>query len=69
MMRVPPPVSTIVHQDQLNKEVMIISSPIKLGNGGSARLARLAINHQAVIRGKIICKPRANSMVRLCVRS
>lgn len=69
MMRVPPPVNTIVHHDQLNKEVIIISSPIRLGSGGSARLARLAKNHQAVIRGRITCRPRARSIVRLCVRS
>lgn len=69
MIRVPPPVNTIVHHDQLNREVIIMSSPIKLGSGGSARLARLAMNHQAVIKGRIICSPRARSMVRLCVRS
>lgn len=54
MIRVPTPVSAIVHQDQLNSEVIIISSPIRLGKGGRARLARLAMNHQAVIRGRII---------------
>lgn len=69
MMRVPAPVNTIVHQDQLNREVMIINSPIRLGRGGSARLARLAMNHQAAIRGRTICRPRARSIVRLCVRS
>lgn len=69
MMRVPAPVNTIVHQDQLNREAMIINSPIRLGRGGSARLARLAMNHQAVIRGRTICRPRARSIVRLCVRS
>lgn len=53
MIRVPVPVSAIVHQDQWNKEVIIISSPIKLGRGGRARFARLAMNHHAVIRGKI----------------
>ena len=53
-MRVPVPVSTSVHQDQLNREAMIISSPIKLGSGGRARLARLAINHQVASRGRII---------------
>lgn len=68
-MRVPAPVSTSVHQDQLNKEVMIMSSPIRLGSGGRAKLARLAINHQQVIRGRTIWRPRARSMVRLWVRS
>lgn len=69
MMSVPAPVSASVHQDQLNREVIIISSPIRLGSGGRARLARLAINHHVVIRGRTICRPRARSMVRLCVRS
>lgn len=69
MIRVPNPVRAMVHQDQLNREVMIISSPIRLGSGGSAKLARLAMNHQAVIRGRAICNPRASSIVRLCVRS
>ena len=69
MISVPVPVSAMVHQDQLKSEVMIISSPIRLGSGGRARLARLAINHQAVIRGRTICIPRASIIVRLCVRS
>lgn len=69
MISVPSPVRAIVHQDQLNREVMIINSPMRLGRGGSARLARLAMNHQAVMRGRAICRPRASSMVRLCVRS
>lgn len=68
-MRVPAPVSAIVHQDQLNSEVIIISSPMRFGSGGSARLARLAINHHAVIRGRTICSPRARTIVRLWVRS
>jgi len=28
-------------------------------------LARLAINHQVVIRGRTICNPRAKTIVRL----
>lgn len=59
----------IVHQDQWNREVIIISSPIKFGRGGRARFARLAINHHAVIRGRTIWRPRAKIIVRLCVRS
>jgi len=59
----------MVHGDQLNNVVMIMSSPIRLGSGGSARLARLAMNHQTAVSGKIICKPRARIMVRLWVRS
>jgi len=50
-------------------EEIIRSSPIRLGRGGSARFARLAINHHVVTRGKIICIPRTRSIVRLCVRS
>lgn len=69
MISVPRPVSKIVHGDQLNSVVIIMSSPIRFGRGGSARLARLAINHQAAVRGKIICNPRARIIVRLWVRS
>lgn len=65
----PSPVRAIVHQDQLNREVKIISSPMRLGRGGNARLARLAMNHQAAIRGSAVCRPRARSIVRLWVRS
>lgn len=63
------PVRIIEELDQLNKDVMIMSSPIRLIDGGSARLARLAKNHHVAIRGKIICRPRARVIVRLCVRS
>lgn len=52
MIRVPEPVNARVHQDQLKREVIIMSSPMRLGNGGKARLARLEINHQVAIRGK-----------------
>ena len=65
----PAPVKIIDQKDQLNRDEMIISSPIKLGSGGRARLARLLMNHQVVISGKIICRPRARTIVRLCVRS
>lgn len=54
MISVPAPVRARVHQDQLNNEVMIISSPIKFGRGGRARLARLARNHHAAIKGSAI---------------
>ena len=69
MIRVPAPVKIRVHQDQLNREVMIISSPMRLGRGGRARLAKLAMNHHVVIRGRAICSPRASTIVRLWVRS
>lgn len=61
--------SKIVQGDQLNNVVMIMSSPIRFGSGGSARLARLAVNHQTAVSGKIICSPRARTIVRLWVRS
>lgn len=54
MISVPAPVIAMVHQDQLNRPVMIISSAIKLGSGGRARFARLAINHQVAIKGSAI---------------
>lgn len=69
VMRVPVPVRRRVQLDQLNKEVIIISSPMRLGRGGRARLARLAMNHQVVMRGSSTCKPRARIIVRLWVRS
>ena len=69
MIRVPAPVRASVHQDQLKREVMIISSPIRLGRGGKARLARLPMNHHVAMRGRAICKPRARTIVRLWVRS
>jgi len=69
VIRVPKPVNAIDQYDQLNIDVIIISSPIRFGSGGSAKLARLAINHQAAIKGRIICRPRASRRVRLWVRS
>lgn len=69
MMSVPAPVSKRVHQDQLNSDTIIISSPMRFGSGGSARLARLAINHHVAMRGSATCRPRASAIVRLCVRS
>lgn len=54
MMRVPAPVSAMVHQDQLNREVIIISSPMRFGRGGRARFARLVMNHQVVTKGRTI---------------
>lgn len=68
-MSVPAPVRISVHGDQLNIAVMITSSPIRFGSGGSARFARFEINHQVAVNGKIICSPRARIIVRLCVRS
>lgn len=68
-MSVPVPVNARDQGDQLKREVMIMSSPMRLGSGGRARLAREPINHHEAIRGRIICRPRAKTMVRLWVRS
>lgn len=54
MINVPVPVNIMVQGDQLKRVVIIMSSPIRFGRGGSARLARLAMNHQAAVNGKII---------------
>ena len=69
MINVPAPVKIRVQGDQLNREVIIISSPIRLGRGGRARFARLLMNHHVAIRGSTVCKPRASTIVRLWVRS
>lgn len=61
----PSPVSRRVELDQLKREVIIISSPIRLGRGGRAKLARLARNHHEVISGRAAWSPRARSIVRL----
>lgn len=51
--------------DQENIDITTNSSPIKLIVGGRARLVRLANNHQAAIRGRRVCRPRARIIVRL----
>lgn len=51
--------------DQEKDEIITVSSPKRLIVGGRARLAKLANNHQANIRGRIVCRPRARIMVRL----
>jgi len=66
---VPAPVRIRVQGDQSNIVQITISSAIRLGRGGSARFARLAINHEVAISGRAICSPRAKTIVRLCVRS
>lgn len=55
--------------DQENVAIVTSSSPIRLMDGGRAKFVRLASNHQAAIKGKIICSPRARIIVRLWVRS
>lgn len=59
------PIKMIVKLDHENEVSMIMSSPIKLIVGGKAKLVKLAISHQAAIRGKIVCSPRARIIVRL----
>lgn len=48
------PMRMIEKLDQENNDMVINSSPIRLIDGGRAKLARLAINHQVAISGKII---------------
>lgn len=59
----------MVHWDHLKREEIIRISPIRFGDGGRARFARLARNQEVAISGRIICRPRARSSVRVCVRS
>lgn len=67
--RVAVPVRIIVVVVQFSVEVMIMISPIKLMDGGSAMFIRLVNSHHVVISGIISCSPRVRSMVRVCVRS
>lgn len=55
--------------DQEKDEMITVSSPRRLIVGGKARLAKLANSHQANIKGRIVCKPRARIIVRLWIRS
>lgn len=55
--------------DQENVDIITNSSPIRLIVGGRARLVRLARSHQAAIRGRSVCRPRARIIVRLWMRS
>lgn len=48
-----------------NEDVIITNSPIKLIEGGRARLAKLPSIHHVPINGKIVCMPRAKIIVRL----
>lgn len=51
--------------DQENKDIVINNSPIRLIDGGRARLARLAMSHSVAMSGKIVWSPRAMIIVRL----
>lgn len=59
------PIRMIDKLDQVNVDTTTNNSPMRLIEGGSARFIRLASSHQAAIRGKIICRPRARIIVRL----
>lgn len=50
--RVAVPVRMIVKMDQLNSEIMIVSSAIRFVVGGRAMFVRLASSHQVAIRGR-----------------
>lgn len=63
------PIKMIVRLDHEKDAMIMRSSPTRLIVGGRARLVRLAISHHAAIRGRIVCSPRASSMVRLWIRS
>ena len=63
------PIRIMVMFDHEKEAITTNSSPIRLIVGGKARFARLASNHQAAIRGRIVCRPRARIIVRLCTRS
>lgn len=63
------PMRIIEKLDQENNDMVMNNSPIRLIEGGKARLARLASSHSVAIRGKIVCRPRAMIIVRLWIRS
>lgn len=59
------PIRTIDREDHEKVDITTKSSPIRLIEGGRARLVRLAANHQAAIRGRMVWSPRARIIVRL----
>lgn len=63
------PMRVMEMEDHENVAITTNSSPIRLIVGGKARFVRLARSHQAAIRGKKVCSPRAKIMVRVWVRS
>lgn len=63
------PIRIMVKLDHENEAIITNSSPIRLIEGGNARLVRLASNHHMAIRGRRVCNPRARIMVRLWMRS
>lgn len=63
------PMRTIVMLDHEKEATTTNSSPTRLIEGGRARFARPASSHQAAIRGRMVCRPRARIIVRLWTRS
>lgn len=63
------PIRIIVMLDHEKVDITTNSSPIRLIDGGRARLVRLARSHQAAISGRSVCRPRARIIVRLWIRS
>lgn len=63
------PSKMMVGGHQLNIEEMIRISPVKFMLGGVAMFIRFAVNHQAVIMGRMLWKPRVSMRTRVCVRS
>ena len=63
------PMRIMVMLDHEKEAITTNSSLIKLIVGGKARFARLASSHQTAIRERIVCKPHARIIVRLCTRS
>lgn len=59
------PIRMIEKFDQEKSDMIMNSSPMRLIDGGRARLVRLAINHHVAMRGKSICNPRVIIIVRL----
>ncbi len=63
------PVRIIVKFDHVKVDRIINSSPIKLIDGGKAKLVKVARVHHMAISGRIDCRPRARIIVRLWIRS
>lgn len=59
------PIRPMDSGDHENVDITTNSSPIRLIEGGRARLVRLASSHQAAIRGNMVWRPRARIIVRL----
>lgn len=53
VIRVPVPVIKIVQGDQLNRDTIIVSSPHRFIEGGSAILDKFVMSHQVAISGSI----------------